>query len=337
MVTDQRSYRSEEPVDREEAKVFFSEDFPELIPQEVMEILDAGMTYGGGQPPSSIHYGDTEVANFCKTQPPQTILGAEQKTWFLERLKTSQATWKIWGNTVATLDMRADPQNLPPGSTKRWPGSGYAGFGGGDFSTAYVERAEIYDFVRNHGITGFVTVSGDRHSFWAGLAAKALPPQSFEPVGIAFVTGSISAPGMVEAMEHRFPKDHPLRPLFLGQGPTDKTPQPTVNLLLRHGVRSCLEYAKTGDMAKARAASHPDLSPHVSFVDMGGHGYSVVHATSERLETQFVCIPRPIERSDRPDGGPLRYRATYVARLWRTGEVPKLEGGVVEGDARFSI
>jgi alkaline phosphatase D len=337
MVTDQRSYRSEEPVDRAEAKVFFSEDFPELIPQEVMEILDAGMTYGGGQAPPSIRYGDTDIANFCKSQPPQTILGAEQKRWFLDRLKTSQATWKIWGNTVATLDMRADPQNLPPGLTKGWPGSGYAGFGGGDFSTAYVERAEIYDFVRNHGITGFVTVSGDRHSFWAGLAAKALPPQSFEPVGIAFVTGSISAPGMVEAMEHRFPKDHPLRPLFLGQGPTDKTPQPTVNLLLRHGVRSCLEYAKTGDMAKARAASHPDLSPHVSFVDMGGHGYSVVHATSERLETQFVCIPRPIERSDRPDGGPLRYRATYVARLWRTGEVPKLEGGVVEGDARFSI
>ncbi len=337
IITDQRSYRSEEPVDREEATVFFSNDFPELMPQEVMEILDAGTAYGGGQPPSSIHYGDTEVANYCKAQPPQTILGAEQKKWFLDRLKTSPATWKIWGNTVATLDMRADPQNLPPGLTKRWPGSGYAGFGGGDFSTAYVERAEIYDFIRHHDITGFVTVSGDRHSFWAGLAAKALPPQSFQPVGVAFVTGSISAPGMVESMEHGFPKEHLLRPLFLGQSPTDKTPQPTVNLLLRHGVRSCLEYAKTGDLEKAHAASNPDLSPHVSFVDMGGHGYSVVRASSERLEVQFVCIPRPIERSDRPDGGPLRYRAKYGARLWRKGELPKLEGGVVEGNAKFSI
>ena len=42
----------------------------------------------------------------------QTVLGAEQKAWFLDQLKTSTATWKIWGNTAGTLDMRADPQNL---------------------------------------------------------------------------------------------------------------------------------------------------------------------------------------------------------------------------------
>src|SRR4029077_2198257 len=167
--------------------------------------------------------------------------------------------------TVATLDMRADPQNLPPGLTVAWPGAGYAGFeagfGAGDHSTAYVERGEIYDFVRDNGITGFATVAGDRHAFWAGLAAKALPPKPFVPVGIAFVTGSISAPGLIEAFEHTFPKDHPLRALYLGQGPNDQGPQPTYNMLLMHGVRSCLEYARTGDIAKARALSNPDLAP----------------------------------------------------------------------------
>jgi alkaline phosphatase D len=102
--------------------------------------------------------------------------------------------------------MRADPQNLPEGMTRPWPGSGYAGFGGGDPSSAYVERAEIYDFVREHAITGFTTVCGDRHGFWAGLAAKSLPPAPFAPVGVAFVTGSISAPGILEALEHNFRK-----------------------------------------------------------------------------------------------------------------------------------
>ena len=115
----------------------------------------------------------------ARIKPPQTILGAEQKAWFLERLKNSKATWKIWGNTIATLDMRADPQNLPGGLTKAWPGAGYAGFGGGDHSTAFVERAEIYDFVRDNGITGFATIAGDRHSFWAGSPTKSLPPQKF--------------------------------------------------------------------------------------------------------------------------------------------------------------
>jgi alkaline phosphatase D len=302
-----------------------------------MEILDAGSSYHGGHPPASIAFGSLEIPNFRSGQPSQTILGAEQKAWFLERLRKSQATWKIWGNTVGTLDMRADPQNLPTGLTKPWPGAGYAGFGGGDYGTAYVERGEIYDFVRDHGITGFATVTGDRHSFWAGLAAKALPPARFEPVGIAFTTGSISAPGMVEALEHHFPKDHPLRPLFLGQGRGDERAQPTVNLLLRHGVRSCLEYAKNGDLTKARAFSNPDLSPHLSFVDMGGHGYAVVGVTGNALETEFVCIPRPIERSERADGGPVNYRVKYRARLWSKNESPKLEGETLEGDPRYSI
>lgn len=337
MITDQRSYRSEEPTDRKEADAFSSDDFAGLIAEEVLEILDAGRAYNNGKPPATIRWGVTDVPNFCKDQPPQTILGAEQKEWFLRRLRHSQATWKIWGNTTATLDMRADPQRLPEGMTKRWPGAGFAGFGGGDHSSAYVERAEIYDFVQTHGITGFATVAGDRHSFWAGLAAKALPPKPFAPVGVAFVTGSISAPGMVEAMEHNFPKEHPLRPLFLGQGPGDKTPQPTVNMLLRHGVKSCLEYAKSGDMAKARAESNPDLSPHLSFVDMGGHGYSIVRATSDMLETEFVCIPRPIERSENDDGGPLKYRVTHAVKLWTKGQTPKLERHVIEGDPRFSI
>jgi alkaline phosphatase D len=337
IVTDERTYRSEEPVDRAEAKALSSDDFPEMIPEEAMQILDAGRAYDGGKPPANIRFGDIEVANFRKDQPAQTILGAEQKSWFFEQLKESKATWKIWGSTTATLDMRADPQNLPTGVTKPWPGASYAGIGGGDISTAFVERGEIYDFVRDQGITGFATVAGDRHSFWAGLAAKSLPPKKFEPVGVAFVCGSISAPGLAEAFEHVFPKDHALRPLFVGQGPADSDPRPTVNLLLRHGVRSCLEYQKSGDIGKARELSNPELSPHVSFVDMGGHGYAVVHVSSERIETEFVCIPRPLERSDRADGGPLLYRVRYGAGMWRTSVVPKLEGQVIEGDPKFSL
>jgi len=110
-----------------------------------------------------------------------------------------------------------------------------------------------------------------------------------------------------------------------------------VNLLIRHGVRSCLEYARSGDIAKARALSNPELSPHLSFVDMGGHGYSIVHATSEFVETEFVCIPRPLERSGQPDGGALRYRVKTRTGLWKNGEVPKLQTQVLEGDPKFSV
>jgi alkaline phosphatase D len=342
IVTDQRTYRSETPTDQPEAAPLSSDDFPEFIPEEAMEVMDAGRTYNGGSPPESIHFGKVEIANFRKDRPAQTILGAEQKAWFLERLRNSKAAWKIWGNTTATLDMRADLQNLPQGTTKPWPGNGYAISPQGDHGSAYVERGEIYDFVRTNGISGFVTIAGDRHSFWAGLAAKALPPKVLVPVGIAFVTGSISAPGLAEALEHILPKDHPLRSLYVGpgsgnHGPADHTPQPIVNMLIRHGVRSCLEYARSGDIVKARVLSNPDLSPHLSFVDMGGHGYSVVHAASEFIETEFVCIPRPIERSDRPDGGALSYRVKFRTNLWKAGESPKLQMQILEGDPKFSV
>ncbi len=336
IITDQHSYRSEDPGLRPEINPLSLDAFPDLIPEQALQILDGGRYYADGNPPKAIHFGDITVPNFRRDQPPQTILGAEQKRWFLARLGASKATWKIWGNSQGSLDMRADPQNLPTGLTQPWPG-GFASFGGGDWSSAFAERREIYDFVKSRGIAGFATVAGDRHSFWAGLAAAGLPPQRFEPIGIAFITGSLSAPGMVEAIEHGFPKQHPLRSLFLGQAAADPGPQPTVNMLIRHGVRSCLEYAASGDVQKSRALSNPDLSPHLSFVDMGGHGYAVVTASVEALETEFVAIPRPIERSEGADGGPLTYRVRHRAALWKAGETPKLVQEIVEGNPRFSI
>src|ERR1700691_4563939 len=57
MVTDQRSYRSEDPLGRAEADAFSSPDFPEFVPEEAIEILDAGSSYNGGRPPATIRYG----------------------------------------------------------------------------------------------------------------------------------------------------------------------------------------------------------------------------------------------------------------------------------------
>jgi alkaline phosphatase D len=337
IITDQRSYRSEEPTGRVEAQDLTSKDFPELFPQEALEILDAGRIYNGRKPPETIRFGELEIPNFRKQEPPQTILGATQKQWFLNRLKTSTATWKVWGNTTGTLDFRVDPQRLPPGLTKPWPGAGYAGFSGGDHSTAYVERAEIYSFVRGEGITGFATIAGDRHSFWAGLAAETLPPKAFEPVGVAYIVGSISAPGLVESLEHKLPKDHPLRALYLSRPPGSTKPHPTVNMLLRHGVRSCLEYERSGDAERARILTNHELAPHLSFLDMGGHGYATVRASADAWECEFVCIPRPIEPTTRRDGGPLLYRVVHRTPLWAKGDRPQIEQRIVEGNPALSL
>jgi alkaline phosphatase D len=337
IITDQHSYRSADPFGDPSLAKLGGDEFNGMFPEDVMEVLDGGRTFNGGNPPAEISFNQAHIANPQRNAPPQTILGAEQKAWFKDQLKRATATWKIWGNSLGALDWRADPQNLPAGLTKEsWPKDIYASLGGGDHGSAWVERGEIYDLVRDLKITGFAIVSGDRHSFWAGYASAKLPPGRFEPVGLSFVGGSLTSPGVMEAYEHRLPKDHPLRALFLADRPDRAKPDWTFNMLLKHGVRSCLEYAKSFDLDRARTLSNPELAPHLEFIDLGGHGYAKVRLSADEMRTEFVCIPRPIVRSDRPDGGELRYRVEHVARLWRADERPRLVSRILEGDIGLS-
>jgi alkaline phosphatase D len=339
MITDQHSYRNADPFSDPSLEKLGGEEFLDMFPEAGMRVLDGGRAFDGGKPPAEIRFNDAHVPNPQRNAPPQTILGAAQKAWFKDKLKNSTAVWKIWGNSEGALDSRADPQNLPAGLTKEaWPkNASFASLGGGDYGTAYVERAEIYDLVRDAKITGFAIVSGDRHSFWAGYAAADLPPGKFEPVGLSFVGGSLSSPGIMEAYEHKLPKDAPLRPLFLADRGAGAAPDWTYNMLLRHGVRACLEYAKSFDLKRARSLSNPDLAPHLEFVDLGGHGYAKVRLSADEMRTEFVCIPRPIARSERPDGGPIRYRVLHTAALWKSGQRPHLKTSVLEGDVGLSI
>jgi alkaline phosphatase D len=55
------------------------------------------------------------------------------------------------------------------------------------------------------------------------------------------------------------------------------------------------------------------------------------------MVTDFVCIPRPIERSASPDGGPLRYRVRHEVPLWQTGERPQMRQTVLEGDPGLAV
>jgi alkaline phosphatase D len=179
-------------------------------------------------------------------------------------------------------------------------------------------------------------VAGDRHAFHAGLASKALPPKKYEPLGVEFITGSISQQTLFEVLELTMPKDHPLRMLHLVDQP-DGTVIPSMNVTPRLGVLSTLKLKETGDMTQARAVRNPEVAPHLSFLDFGGHGYGLVTATSTQLSTEFVCIPRPLERSDSPDGGPLTYRVVHRTRLWKAGETPRLEQEILAGDPKYCI
>lgn len=329
ILTDNRSYRSLHPLNDDATDPFSTPTFLGALPLEALDIWDAGKTYNGGKPPETIAFGDKQFPNFCKDKPPATMLGKDQKAWFLERLRTSTATWKVWGNSVGSLDTRLDMQNLPEKFGK-WPGQGYGMLTAVDWSTYRSERGEILDFVKANGVTGLTSVCGDRHASYAGVLSKSLPPLSYEPVALEFIGASISSPGDGEAYELRMPDTDPLHALLVRR-PKDAPPQPMMNLSVLHGVRTSLAYDASGDMKEALRHSNPEVAPHLSFVDTGAHGYSLVRAGADALETEFVAIERPSERATTDDGGPLLYRVAHRAKAWKPGEKPELVQTVLEG------
>jgi alkaline phosphatase D len=326
-LTDNRSYKNADA----DLAAFSPDSFPLMSDENAARIIDDGRTRDGGKPPATIRFGGKDIPNPGRAAPRQSYLGVKQRAWLIENLRASTAPWKLWGHSFGTMTWRTDPQNLPKGAGPKWPGAGYGLVNGG----FYAEHAEIFDAVRANGITGFAIVAGDKHSFWAGLTAKDIPPAVFDPVGVEFVTGSISSLGLLEVLPYIIKDDDPLRALYLVGDKASNIP--TINFTLLHGVRSALALAKDPSADKARALRNPDVAPHLRFVDLGGHGFGRVTVAPGWLETEFVCIPPPLERSEKPDGGPLRYRVTHRVPLWKAGEPPVLTQTLVEGDARYSI
>jgi len=305
---------------------------PLMIPEEVSDILDDGRDRDGGHPPAAVRYGGQDLPNPQRDKPRQSYLGVEQKAWLTQQLRGSRKPWKLWGHSFGTLRWRTDVQNLPEALRAPWAGTGYGLLNGG----SNLDHGEIADLLQREGITGLAILAGDKHSFWAGRFSKALPPHAFEPVAVEFVTGSISAQGLAEVMELTFPRDRPLRPLIVHDR-ADGTMASALDMTIRHGVRAALKLQETGDPAAARALSNPEVSPHIDFADFAGHGYAAVRVMADALEAEFVCIPRPLERAGRPDGGPLVYRVAHRVPLWRPGEAPLLAQRIVEGVPPLSV
>lgn len=329
LLTDNWSFRSPEvPSDD-----FVIRGYPRVWPEAPNDILEYGRHYNGGNPPDTIRLNGKDFPNPAKNAHAQTFLGREQRNWFMEQLKASKARWKIWGHSFGTMELRSDYQNLTGELGSRWPkDAGYALID----SRFLRDKEIIFDCIKEQQITGFCVVAGDRHAFYAGLASKALPPKKFEPLGVEFIVGSVSQQTGFEVMEVTMPKNHKLRDLHLIDQP-DGTVIPAMNVTAMHGVQSTLKLKETGDMQQARAVRNPEVAPHLSFLDMGGHGYALVTATANELSTEFVGIPRPLEKSDRPDGGPLTYRVIHRTHLWKAGEAPELKQEVLEGNPQYCI
>jgi len=112
--------------------------------------------YGGGQdhPGCWFDFSHGDVDFFmldCRyyREPPRnnpraSMLGAYQKQWLFDRLKNSQACFKVLGSSVPWA------QGTKPGSLDTWDGHPQ-------------EREEIFQFITDNKIEGVILISADRH------------------------------------------------------------------------------------------------------------------------------------------------------------------------------
>jgi alkaline phosphatase D len=214
---------------------------------------------------------------------------------------------------------------------KKWPANTFGVLRTDDWGATYSERGEIYNLIRDEKITGFGIVSGDRHSFWAAMPRPSCRRTNMSRSGSALSADPWSARGRWKVLSTGSKKTGPCALYNVADRP-DGTYAWTYNLLLKHGVRSALEYANVFDIAKAHAVSNPDLAPHLEFIDAGGHGYATVRLSKDEMRTEFVCIPRPVTRSQRADGGDLRYRIVPCCPLVESRRAaPGLSSRFLEG------
>ncbi|WP_297572025.1 alkaline phosphatase [uncultured Deefgea sp.] len=175
VMTDERLYRADHILP--EAAVGSSIGSRYLVPSQQLSAVEAQkMAIGKAQ-------GD-ELALV-------SILGKTQREWWKSTLKNSKAQWKVWGNEVSLLKMRLDARNLPgvPSALQQdllLNADQWDGFN--------AERSDLLQFIRQNQIKNVVAITGDIHSFYAGVAHadySATPPNT--PALIDLVTAGMSS------------------------------------------------------------------------------------------------------------------------------------------------
>ena len=234
-LTDERSYRDDHAI-------------PEGPSNPAVGKLTANSAFGARQLVLKVGFDPIEA------DVSPTMLGETQKSWFLDGVQGSDATWKIWGNEAMLAQFAVDlsaVETLPDAyrnafypNLDQWDG----------YRT---ERAEILQALS--GVSNLVAVSGDLHSFHASpLYADFDAPG--EAVGVEFVGAGISSRSFQDMIQSAVDGDATFRALGLGEI------VPQLDALIR---QAC---------------------PHFVYNKTLAYGIAVVDLTADAIEVGFHTV-----------------------------------------------
>ncbi|HVH42546.1 MAG TPA: alkaline phosphatase D family protein [Labilithrix sp.] len=192
-----------------------------------------------------------------------TLLGTKQKEWFLDAVKKSPATWKVWGNEVQLWQMALKLSDLPSVpylfsytvyvNADQWDG----------FRT---ERAEILHTLAHAGVQDLVVFTGDIHAFFASEIHIDFDNPAPKPVAVEYVTAGISSASLPALIDKHVPEDSPLRPVA------------------EHFVEGADKTLMT-------------TNPHLRYSDTDAYGFALVDIDASRVEVTFVKLGDPREKT----------------------------------------
>lgn len=302
-----------------------------LYEGDLLFTLAEGKRANGGNPPETVTLFGKQVANPRRDDPPVSMLGSTQKDWFKRSLSASKATWKVIVNSVPMKGFYFNTGEISEevGSGFKWTDS-WDGFPN--------ERKELMEYIIDNQINNVVSLTGDRHAHYAGMVASDYTADDLQYGAVEFTCASISAflrSGDIAGSLEAFGVGH------LGEYQRilpDGTPETVANcnVLMRMGAKAAQVMYETDDLEAARAAADPGVNPHLVYADNDAHGYTMVHFYQDRVEADFVTVPRTEWNPEvHPDGPPLRRKVGFRTMAWLPGEQPSMQRIYESGETNF--
>jgi alkaline phosphatase D len=190
-----------------------------------------------------------ELRDAFRLRRRPSILAQAQTRWWKDRMRTSAAQWKVWGNQVTLnrmwLDLR---QRLPSPFNRRFvlDADAWDGYP--------AHRADLMGYLKDQGIRDVVAVTGDLHAFECGVVRDDPDPGAGTPVMVDFVGAGVSSESLFSSLQRELASS-PLGAVF--QLPDD------FNRLIRE--------------------ENPDLA----WADFSAQGYAVATVTAAQFSVVF--------------------------------------------------
>ena len=195
-----------------------------------------------------------------------SLLGAAQKTWFLDAVKKSTATWKVWGNEVQVYQMALDLWRLPGVPDNILGFTPYTAYVNCDQWDGYrSERAEILGALSKANVQNLLVCTGDIHSFYAAELHVDFDAPGEKPIGVEYVTAGISSASLKALMEKFIAADSPLR--FIVDSWT----------------------------GAADGALKDSNAPFLRYADTDAYGFALMNIDGAKAEATFVQVGNPLD------------------------------------------